>query len=299
MKKKLGHKELEHKVGKAIRRPRSEKELLASGDDWRSLVDNAPNPIFIADRKGIIQYINHTVPGLEVEKVVGKSHYDYAAPKYRGVMKKAIGHVFETGTTTSYEIAGVGPDGRTSWYTTQLGPIKRKKRVVGVTIMPTDITTQKQAEAVLKTKQDALKAKASELSEVNRALRVLMKQRTEDRRELEGKILSNVKELVAPYIDKLKKSGLNTKSMTYVRILESNLNNIVLPFVHRLSSKYSALTPKELQVAQLIRAGRNSSEIAELLNSSKRTIESHRQGIRIKLGMKGTKGNLRSRLSSM
>jgi PAS domain S-box-containing protein len=195
MKKKLGHKELEQKVGKAIRRPRSEKELLASGDDWRSLVDNAPNPIFIADRKGIIQYINHTVPGLEVEKVVGKSHYDYAAPKYRGVMKKAIGHVFETGTTTSYEIAGVGPDGRTSWYTTQLGPIKRKKRVVGVTIMPTDITTQKQAEAALKTKQDALKAKASELSEVNRALRVLMKQRTEDRRELEGKILSNVKEL--------------------------------------------------------------------------------------------------------
>jgi PAS domain S-box-containing protein len=239
------------------------------------------------------------VPGLEVEKVVGKSHYDYAAPKYRRVMKKAIGHVFETGTTTSYEIAGVGPDGRTSWYTTQLGPIKRKGRVVGVTIMPMDITKQKQAEAELKTKQAALKAKAKELGDVNKALRVLMKQRNEHRRELEERILSNVKELVAPYIDKLKKSGLDTKSKTYLRILESNLNDIVSPFVHQLSSRYSVLTPKEIQVAQLIREGMNTTEMAELLSSSKRTIESHRQSIRNKFGIKDTKANLRSYLFSI
>ncbi len=139
------------------------------------------------DRKGIIHYINQTVPGLEVEKVVGKSHYDYAAPKYRRKMKKAIEHVFETGTTASYEIEGVGPGGRASWYTSQLGPIKRKGRVVAVAITPTDITKQKQTEAEMKTKQDDLKAKAKELREVNNALRVLIEQRREDRRELEEK----------------------------------------------------------------------------------------------------------------
>jgi DNA-binding NarL/FixJ family response regulator len=87
--------------------------------------------------------------------------------------------------------------------------------------------------------------------------------------------------------------------MTYLRILEANLNNIVSPFVHKLFSKYSALTPKEIQVAQLIREGKNTREMAELLSSSKRTIESHRQSIRNKLGIKDTKANLRSYLFSM
>ena len=303
MKKETSHKELEQTVGnpekKAIGRKRSKRQPLTSGDDWRSLADNAPNLILIVDRKGIIHYINRTVAGLEVEKVVGKSHYDYADPKYRRIMKKAIGHVFETGTTTSYEIEGVGPDGRASWYTSQLGPIKRKGRVVAVTIMPTDITKQKQAEAEMKTKQDDLKAKAKELREVNNALRVLIKQRKGDRRELQEKILLNVKKLVLPYIDKLRSNGLNAQQVTYLKILESNLSDIVSPFIHRLSSRFSALTPKEIQVAHLIREGKNTSEIADLLGSSKRTIESHRQSLRYKLGVKQTKGNLRSYLLSM
>jgi PAS domain S-box-containing protein len=162
-----------------------------------------------------------------------------------------------------------------------------------------DITDRKQAEEALKEKEVALKAKAKELSELNKALRVLMKQRLEDKKELEQKILSNVRELVVPFIDKLKKSALDAKSMTYLRILESNLNDIVSPFVHQLSSKYSALTPKEIQVAQLIREGKNTRDIGELLNSSKRTIESHRQSIRNKLGLRDTKANLRSYLLSM
>jgi PAS domain S-box-containing protein len=174
--------------------------------------------------------------------------------------------------------------------------LKDRKLLCGVI---RDITDRMQMEETLKSRQDALKSKAKELSEVNKALRVLMKQRNEDRKEVEEKILSNVKKVVLPYIDKLKKSGLDTKSMTYLRILESNLNDIVSPFVHQLFSKYSALTPKEIQVAQLIREGRNSREIAELLNSSRRTIESHRQSIRNKLGIKDTKENLRSYLFSM
>ncbi|UCD86257.1 MAG: PAS domain S-box protein [Desulfobacterales bacterium] len=174
--------------------------------------------------------------------------------------------------------------------------LKDRKLLCGVI---RDITDRMRMEEELKIKQDAVKAKAKELGEANKALRVLMKQRNEEKREFEEKILSNVKELIAPYVDKLKKSGLDTKPMTYLRILESNLNDIVSPFVHQLSSKYSALTPKEIQVAQLIREGNNTREIAELLSSSKRTIECHRQSIRNKFGIKDTKANLRSYLFSM
>ena len=63
--------------------------------------------------------------------------------------------------------------------------------------------------------------------------------------------------------------------------------------------KDANVNPKEIQVAQLIREGNNTRDIAELLGSSRRTIESHRQSIRTKLGVKDTKGNLRSHLLSM
>ena len=81
--------------------------------------------------------------------------------------------------------------------------------------------------------------------------------------------------------------------------LELNLNDIVSPFAHRLSSKYFGLTPTEIQVATLVRDGNTTKDIAELLNSSYRTIESHRQNIREKIGIKKENINLRSHLLSM
>jgi ATP/maltotriose-dependent transcriptional regulator MalT len=163
-------------------------------------------------------------------------------------------------------------------------------------------------EKQLRDKHATLKAQTKELREVNRALRALLTQSDKARRDLEERVLSNVKELVVPYIKKFKKNSLDMQQKTYLKILESNLDDIVSPFVHQLSSKYSALTPKEIQVAltpkeiqvaQLIREGKNTIEIAELLSSSKRTIESHRQSIRNKFGIKDMKANLRSYLLSM
>jgi DNA-binding NarL/FixJ family response regulator len=155
------------------------------------------------------------------------------------------------------------------------------------------------AEEELRGKHSALKIKTKELRELNRALRALLTQRDKVRRDLEERVLSNVKELVVPYIKKLSKNGLDMQQQTYLRILQSNLNDIVSPFVHQLSLKYSALTPTEIQVAQLIREGKTAREIGAMLNSSRRTIESHRQSIRNKLGMKDKKANLRSYLLSV
>jgi DNA-binding CsgD family transcriptional regulator len=135
--------------------------------------------------------------------------------------------------------------------------------------------------------------------ELNTALRVLLKKREEDKTDLEEKVLSNVKDLVLPYLEKLKNTSLDANQKVYVGILESNLLDIISPFSHRLSSKYLGLTPTQIQVANLVKGGKATKEIAQLMHLSPRTVECHRENIRKRLGIKNTKANLRTYLSSI
>ena len=166
-----------------------------------------------------------------------------------------------------------------------------------------DITERIRAEEALRKVHEEMEKKVeertSELEEVNAALRALLKRREEDKTELEERILTNVKKLVIPGLEKLKSTGLTTKQSAYVDTLESNLTDIISPFAHTLSSTYVNLTPTEIQIADLVKEGRTTKEIAEMLNSSSRTVESHRKNIRKKIGIANKKTSLRSHLLSM
>ncbi len=80
--------------------------------------------------------------------------------------------------------------------------------------------------------------------------------------------------------------------------LEDHLQDILSPFLRNLGTRHLNLTPKEIQVASLIREGRTSKEIAEVLGVSARAVDFHRANIRIKLGLKNKKANMRSFLLS-
>ncbi|MBW2581654.1 MAG: PAS domain S-box protein, partial [Deltaproteobacteria bacterium] len=92
------------------------EQLKESEEKWRSLVENAPSVFLIVDRDGIIQYMNHTVSDIEVEKVVGTSAYDYTLPEYHKVMKESIKHVLETGQICRFETQGGSPGGDLACY---------------------------------------------------------------------------------------------------------------------------------------------------------------------------------------
>jgi len=145
-----------------------------------------------------------------------------------------------------------------------------------------------------------LKFKTTRLSEANTALKVLLEQREADKIELEEKILLNTKLMISPYLGKLKnRRRLGNKERAYLDIVESNLNEIISPFAHRISAKFFKFSSTEMQVINLIRQGKTTKEIAEIMNLATSTIDFHRNNIRKKLGIKNKQINLSTYLSSI
>lgn len=162
-----------------------------------------------------------------------------------------------------------------------------------------EIKERKQTEEALLVSKAELEIKTRSLEETNTALKVLLKQRNEDKKELEQQVLFNVKELIWPNLEKLKRSRLDDTQKNHLNIIESNLNDIVSPFLQGVGPSQLNLTPQEIQIANLVRQGKSTKEIAELMKLSPRTIETHRNSIRKKMGLKNEKVNLRTYLLSI
>ena len=143
----------------------------------------------------------------------------------------------------------------------------------------------------------ALETEHQSLLEANTALKVLLRHREEDREQLEQALVENVKHLVLPHLERLKKSIPDPVQRMNVSLIESNLNEIISPFLNTIQS--FNLTPRQLDVAILIREGRTSKDIAHLLNVSKRAVDIQRFMIRKKLGLNRSKTNLQSYLQSL
>ena len=162
-----------------------------------------------------------------------------------------------------------------------------------------EIEKRKESDISLREKTEALEAQSVSLTELNAALRVLLKQRDEDRRELEEKVLVNINELVRPYLSRLAKKKLGLKEKGLLRVIESNLDDIVSPLAQRLSMGMTRLSPAESQVANLIRQGKTTKEIAALMGLATSTIDFHRHNIRRKLGLKHKGVNLKTYLTQI
>ena len=134
---------------------------------------------------------------------------------------------------------------------------------------------------------------------MNIALKVLLEHHESGLEELEQRITANIRELILPYTEKLRDSLKGHRERTLIDIVETYLNNIITPFLHRLSSLHLLLTPQEVEVAALIRPGKSSQEIADVLGVSVSTISFHRKNLRRKLGIRDRSMNLRTYLLSL
>jgi len=163
----------------------------------------------------------------------------------------------------------------------------------------TDITDRKHKEEQLRKREAELEAKTLNLEEANIALKVLLKKNDQDREELGKSVLFSIKELAGPYIEKLKNTKLDDSQRAYLDIIKSSLNDVASPFVRKVSALHLGLTNTEIQVANLVKHGKPTKEIADLMHLSGATIDFYRKKIRKKLGISNRKINLRTYLTSI
>jgi len=294
---------------------RAEEALRKSRERFRSLTEVTSDWIWEVDENGFYTYSSpklFEILGYGTEEIIGKTPFDFMPPAEAERVFKIFNEIrasresfdcleninlHKNGHSVNIESSGV-PTYDTNGKFTGYRGIDR------------DISERKRVQEELQKAHDELEKRVEErtreldiqktiLEETNTALQVLLDKRYEDKKEMEENVLTNVKEIMIPYIEKFRKTKLNVHQKTILGILESYLNEIVSPFVRKMFKKYLNLTPTEIEVIHLIRFGSSSKEIADIMGLSPRTIYNHRKNIRKKLGIENKETNLRSHLLSI
>ena len=162
-----------------------------------------------------------------------------------------------------------------------------------------DITERKDAEQAALQSRLQSESQARRLEEANTALKVLLDQREEEKQRQAETVLGNMRRLVLPNLEKIRDTLTDPEQIALLEVAEYYLNQITSQFSARLSSDSYGLTPREVEVANLARLGKTTSEIASLLHVSENAVVFHRQNIRKKLGIHGKKVNLVSFLRQL
>jgi PAS domain S-box-containing protein len=300
-------------------RKMTRKLLRESEERYRSLAENSRVGFWQTSSDGETIYINPAMCRIleveEPEEIYGMTYdsfYDknFLDKKNWKIIKGELAKR-ERGLSSTYEVELTGKKGTKRSVMISGAPIFLSgDKIHGSVATFIDITDKKKAEKALKKAHDELEKRVKErtreleiktrnLEETNIAMKVLLKKREEDRKDVEYNILTNVRKLIDPYFDKIRKTKLNSQQNAFLNIMESNLQEITSQFARKISMRDLNLTPTEIQVANMIRNGNSSKEIAGIMNISIRTVDAHRRNIRKKLGLDQKRANLRSYLLSL
>lgn len=160
-----------------------------------------------------------------------------------------------------------------------------------------DVTLQKVVAMELKNAAQQLRVDHRELTEKNAALKQILDHLDNEKASHRHDVASSAKSLLQPILAKLKEAG-GQLSPQYIERFEDALRRIGGEDIDDYEHNMSTLTGRELDVAELIRKGLSSKEIANKLSLSPQTVHKHRRSIRRKLQMDNKGINLAAYLRS-
>jgi PAS domain S-box-containing protein len=290
---------------------RKAEDALAESRRWLSqIIQGSSVPTFVIDRDHRLCEWNiacENMTGFKAEQMIGTRDQWKAFSNY----ERPVLADFILNSATEQEIAAqysdkyrrsllgegyevedffpaLGEEGKWLFFTAS--PLRDAGgAIIGAIETLQDVTRRRKAE-------DALRASEQHYRELSK---LLLKQREIDKEEISQEFQQNVDQLVLPFFCKLRDGNSGSRQDDIIKSIENSLRQINSPFAHRITNLFSKLTPAELQVANLIKNGHSSKEIASILNLSEKTIYTHRRNIRKKSGITNQKVNLQTILQQV
>ena len=290
------------RMASIIARVRAVDALRESESKYRLLLETMNEGFMIVDEELTLIYANHKLCqmwGYHLDEIIGLPVSFFLDEPNKKILLDHHRRA-QNGETTSYEITWAGGNGREI-------PTIASPRVIfdddshfcGYCTVLTDIPELREAGKTNRMLDDDLKLKSRKLDELSIAMKVLLKERDEYRAQIEEKILANIRHRFDPLLERMKFSGMNRQQEILFDLLESSAKDLLSSFSLKLSSASLGLSSMEIQVANLLREGRSTKEIAKILNLSPRTVDSHRLSIRKKIGIRHKAENLSDHLLSL
>ena len=234
-----------------------------------------PNPVIRAKNDGTILFSNHA--GLELLHSIGCEKDLFVSDYFRSMLEEAF--------STFKEITlDVNISDRIFSFSTTAVLEENYANLYGK-----DITERKKGEIALAESKKALEKK-------NEVLRDVLEQLTIEKKNIMDDVAANAENLLLPLVEKLRAKGASKK---FADLLKKNIQEITIPFGRKLVTKNNRLSPREIEVCNMIRNGMVTKEIAAALNISIRAVEKYRYTLRKKLDLTGEKANLMAYLMNI
>ena len=241
---------------------------------------NPPGPHIIYVNPGFTR-----MTGYLPEEVLGKTPRILQGPKTDHAVIKRLHSALEKGEVFFGQAINYRKDGSEFWNEWHIEPIRDQSgAITHFVAIQRDITKRKEAEQSIEQKNSALKE--------------ILGQIEIEKKNIKEDVFLNVEEVLLPALKKMRRKG-TALDKKYLDVLEASLKSLTSTFGRNVSEKKFKLSPREVEIANLIKSGVSSKEICGMLNISFKTVETHRNKIRKKLDILNKDINLTTYLKSL
>ncbi|MBZ0304826.1 MAG: PAS domain S-box protein [Anaerolineae bacterium] len=235
-----------------------------------------------------IVYVNPgftRMTGYTPEEVLGKTPRILQGPNTDRAVTARLRAKLERGEVFYGQAINYRKDGSEFWNEWHIEPILDESgHLTHYIAIQHDISERKKAE--------------QDIAQKNAALKEILTQIEMEKSSIKEGVTLNVEEVIMPALKKMRRKGTRLDKQ-YIDIIEKNLADLTSTFGIKVSEKQLKLSPREVEIANLIKNGVSSKEIVGLLNISFKTVETHRNKIRKKLGIINKEINLTTYLQSL
>jgi DNA-binding CsgD family transcriptional regulator len=229
------------------------------------------------------------------EDIIGKSITDFmdpADPKNLSTLEQLVMGRYYVKNLLTYEI---DTEGVTRCIVNNITPGIQDNAVQYVWGASLDITELLELRENLERSLIELDAQKKALEEKNTTLKELVTYIELDKKEFKERIVANIDNVILPALDKL---NLQITDKDYIRQVRLSLEDLVSSFGQKIANQRVNLTPREIEVCNLVKNGLSNKDIARTLKIAVHTVEKHRRNARKKLGLTSKSINLNTHLNS-